>query len=355
MPRGQRIFVVALVFSLLAHWVVAGYSSRWWTSPADEIPFPIETRLDLVASAQVSPVRPAEPVPIRRPALSPVPMQPVQPVSAPGAAPQAVPEMPATPTQSPIEAPVAVAPETSIESPQTPSEVQPVAAASLETPEMPGSSKLAPRAIRNLPQQIALRYSVQSGEEGFVLGQSVYSGWIRDGRYSLTSVTEATGITAMFMSGKITQRSEGSLTAEGLQPDKFWGEKGQLVQPPVRFDWPNRLLLLPAGAVELPAQTQDLLSFAFHLAMRVQDNDAAWELPVTNGKKLRNYQFQVMGWDAIGITYSPHEALRLQGSRSGEGSLDVWLAPARYWLPVRIRTLDHKGKVIVLTLQEASH
>ncbi len=210
-----------------------------------------------------------------------------------------------------------------------------------------------PRAIRNLPQQIALRYSVQSGEDGFVLGQSIYSGWIRDGRYSLTSVTEATGITALFVSGKITQRSEGSLTAEGLQPDKFWGEKGKQVQPPVRFDWLSRLLLLPAGAVELPAQTQDLLSFAFHLAMRVQEHDAAWEMPVTNGKKLRNYQFQVMGWETISIGGGRLEALRLQGSRSGEGSLDVWLAPAQHWLPVRIRTLDQKGKVIVLTLQEA--
>jgi hypothetical protein len=352
MPRGQRIFVVALVFSLLAHWVVAGYSSRWWTSPAHEIPFPIETRLELVASAQVSPAKPAEPVPIRRAVPSPMPMQPVEPIAVPGTAPQAVPDMPVTttqaPTQFPIDTPVALAPETPIDPPQTPSEeVQPVAAASPETPEP------APRAIRNLPQQIALTYSVQSGEEGFVLGQSIYSGWIRDGRYSLTSVTEATGITAIFVSGKITQRSEGSLTAEGLQPDKFWGEKGKQVQPPVRFDWLNRLLMLPAGAVELPAQTQDLLSFAFHLAMRVQENDAAWELPVTNGKKLRNYQFQVMGWETIGISGGRLEALRLQGSRSGEGSLDVWLAPARHWLPVRIRTLDQKGKVIVLTLQDA--
>ncbi len=256
------------------------------------------------------------------------------------------------PTQSrvetPVATPIAATPETPIEPQQTASEiVQPVAAASPEVPEP------SPRAIRNLPQQIALRFSVQSGEEGFVLGQSIYSGWIRDGRYSLTSVSEATGITAMFISGKITQRSEGSLTADGLQPDKFWGEKGKLVQHPVRFDWLNRLLLLPAGAVELPAQTQDLLSFAFHLAMRVQENDAAWELPVTNGKKLRNYQFQVIGWETLGIDNRPLQALRLQGSRSGEGSLDVWLAPARHWLPVRIRTLDQKGKIILLTLQEA--
>jgi hypothetical protein len=47
------------------------------------------------------------------------------------------------------------------------------------------------------------------------------------------------------------------------------------------------------------------------------------------------------------------ETLRLQGSRSGEGSLDVWLAPDRDWLPVRIQMLDQKGKVIVLILQDS--
>ena len=207
--------------------------------------------------------------------------------------------------------------------------------------------------VRNLPERIALSYSVQSGEDGFTLGQSAYSGWIRNGRYSLTSVTEATGITSLFVSGKITQRSEGSLTAEGLQPDKFWGEKGERLQPPVRFDWPQKQLMLPAGAVELPMQTQDLLSFPFHLAMLVQEGASEWVLPVTNGKKLRNYRFQVIGRESLKVAAERMETLRLQGSRSGEGSLDVWLAPARNWLPVRIRTQDQKGKVIVLTLLDS--
>jgi hypothetical protein len=337
MPRGQRIFLVALVFSLLAHLVAAGSSSRWWTAPAREIPFPIETRINLAETAPVKAVEPAVGAPVRLPVAqaSATPIQP--PVAEVAATPvgpvelvRDVPLPAAAPPPQPADEPV----------------VEPVA-----PPPGPVIQPDPPlRAMRNLPERIALRYNVQSGEDGFGIGLSTYSGWLRGGRYSLTSVTEATGITAMFVSGKITQHSEGSIGAEGLQPDKFWGEKGQRMQSPVRFEWTQKRLMLPSGDVDLPDQTQDLLSFPFHLAIRVREDDAAWELPVTNGKKLRNYRFQVIGRETLVIAERRIEALRVQGSRSGEGSLDVWLAPDRQWLPVRIRTQDQKGKVIVLTL-----
>jgi hypothetical protein len=48
------------------------------------------------------------------------------------------------------------------------------------------------------------------------------------------------------------------------------------------------------------------------------------------------------------------ETLHVQGSRAGDGSLDVWLAPTRHWLPMRIRTQDEKGKVIELNLAKLS-
>jgi len=88
--------------------------------------------------------------------------------------------------------------------------------------------------------------------------------------------------------------------------------------------------------------------------MLVHEGDAAWSLPVTNGKKLREYAFRVIGREQLATGDTRFETLHLQGGRNGEGSLDVWLSPARQWLPVRIRTLDQKGKVIVLTLQDAA-
>ncbi len=339
--RGQRIFLAALLLSLLAHLIAAGSSSHWWTPPAPEIPFPIEAHLLEIAPAPTpaSPPAPAhaEPRVEAKPAALPMPSAEVAPEAPPPAA-EAMPPAQETKPATILE-PLAPASEPVSQSDAAPAVSAPIAAS---------------RALRNLPERIALRYSVQSGEDGFTIGQTTYSGRIGDGRYSLVSVTEATGIAALFVSGKIIQTSEGKVTASGLQPEQFWSAKGEKRLPPVRFDWARQRLMLPGGGVELLPQTQDLMSFPFHLAMLVREGDAAWSLPVTNGKKLREYTFQVLGREYLAVTDGRIETLRLQGSRSGEGSLDVWLAPARSWLPVRIRTLDQKGKVIVLTLQEGA-
>jgi hypothetical protein len=340
MRHGQRIFYAALLLSLLTHLIAAGSSGRWWMQPVREISFPIEARLSLVdvpppPAAAIAPppevhhavTRPSEPA---APAAEEAKVAPPQP------APPALLPMP------PVAAP-ALPPTLPPDPPQPNNPPPPVVSAAAPAPAA---------ALRNLPERIALRYSVQSGEAGFIIGRTTYSGQFRDGHYSLVSVTEATGITSLFISGKIIQTSEGRVTASGLQPELFWGAKGEKKQPPVRFDWAQQRLQLPDGGVELPPQTQDLMSFPFHLAMRVQDDAAAWTLPVTNGKKLREYRFQVFGRERLAYGEGEVETLHLQGSRSGEGSLDVWLAPDRNWLPLRIRTQDPQGKVIVLTLQE---
>lgn len=326
----QRIFLVALALSLLAHLIAAGNSSSWWAAPVREIPYSVEARLSLPAAPVAPPASPraarradarASPPPAASPAAqieSAPPDLPPEPLALPPSSPEPL-SPPSAPDPPPATAPVTPAP---------------------------------PRAPRKLPERIALRYGVQSGEDGFSIGQTTYSGQIRDGRYSLVSVTEATGVTALFVNGKIIQTSEGQVTANGLRPTLFWSVKGERRQPPVRFDWDRRQLLLPGGGVELPPQAQDLMSFPFHLAMLVHEDDAGWSLPVTNGKKLREYHFRVVGRERLEFRDGGIEALRLQGSRSGEGSLDVWLAPDRDWLPVRIRMLDQNGKVIALTLQD---
>ncbi len=349
MRHGQRIFLAALLLSLLAHLLAAGSSGRWWTAPAREIPFPIEAHLNLAAAAAIPPVAALEKQRVgRNPRKGEAESvsaeaQRFRSSEAPSATTSA-PSLQSKPEPEPAPPDLPQAPVAILAPPPEP--VQNAAAALPAPPVVAAPSPV----LRNLPERIALRYSVQSGEAGFTIGQTTYNGQFREGRYSLVSVTEATGITALFVGGKIIQTSEGWVTASGLQPALFWGAKGEKKQPPVRFDWPQQRLQLPDGGVELLPQTQDLMSFPFHLAMRVREDDAEWSLPVTNGKKLREYRFQVLGREQLAYGEGSIETLHLQGSRSGEGSLDVWLAPACNWLPLRIRTLDQKGKVIVMTL-----
>lgn len=211
--------------------------------------------------------------------------------------------------------------------------------------------KPPPLLQRDLPARMSLRYAVQAGDGGFTAGQATYTWIAKDGHYSLVSIAEAKGIVSLFVSGRIIQTSEGNITPYGIQPEQYWMTKGDRRQPPVLFDWARKQLVLPSGGLELPDETQDLLSFPFHLAMTLQDNGTETRLPVTNGRKLREYEFHVVGHEPISMGDTRLDTLHLRGERAGEGSLDVWLAPARHWLPARIRTLDQKGKTTVLTLE----
>lgn len=227
--------------------------------------------------------------------------------------------------------------------------VQPVTAAAAATPPEPEAQVWG---LRKLPQSIDLRFRVKSGDAGFTLGYSRYSGHIRDGRYALNNVTEATGAAALFLNDRIVQRSEGRVTAQGLQPESFVNEKGKRKRPPVHFDWSRKRVQLRSGWVDLPEQTQDLASFPFHLAMRAREGDREWLMPVTNGKHLHHYRVRVVGRETLTIGGERLETLRLECSRSDAGRLDVWLALAQPWLPVQIRTQDEEGKVILMTLQK---
>ena len=343
--RAQRIFWVAIALSLLAHLVVVGNAGFGWVTPQAEIPFPIQASLQMASEPKVATpaveqvVEPKpqtkQPAPVQVDAVTPS----VSDLPQPAVEPDLLVE---SELLAPVEAVERVQPE-----PTTKSVVE-VAA---ETTAVDESVVEPMRALRHLPTRIALRYRVESGENGFAIGQTHYSGEFDAGRYSLASVTEATGIAAFFISGKIIQTSEGRVTEFGLQPTSFWSAKGQRSQAPVRFDWAQSRLMLPSGGVELLPQTQDLMSFPFHLAMLMTDSAQEWKLPVTNGRKLREYVFHKLGQVSLTLGERQVETLHLRGERSGEGSLDVWLAPSHNWLPIRIRTLDQKGRVIVLTLQ----
>ena len=216
----------------------------------------------------------------------------------------------------------------------------------------PAPVPAAPVARRELPSRLNLRYTVLAGEDDFKLGQAIYTWQQRDGHYTLVSIASASGLASLFVGGKLVQVSEGLVTPGGLQPEQYWLARNERRQETARFDWSQARLEQNGGSVELPAGSQDLLSFPFHLAMWVDAAATEWDLAVTNGRNLRVYHFRNLGRESINQGGAVVDALHLQGSRAGEGTLDVWLAPSRNWLPLRIRTLDQKGRVLGLNLEE---
>ena len=175
-----------------------------------------------------------------------------------------------------------------------------------------------------------------------------------DGHYSLVSSAVASGLVSLFVSGQMVQSSEGEITSAGLRPDLYGISRNGRKPDTTRFDWGLGKMRHGDEDAELPPGSQDVLGFPFHLAMTVDESIREWHLWVSNGRKLQDYLFHNLGREHLKFGEAEVETLHLQGSRAGEGTLDVWLAPSRHWLPVRIRTQDQKGKVLTLKLEEIS-
>lgn len=351
MDGGRRAFVTALLLSLGVHLFLAGHAARWWRLPAPEVPLAIEAHL--LSAATPSPAPPHRSVPnpvVKTKPPVPAPADPASLRPGPPSADQA---------QEPVSAPQ-VRPE--VESPPPPAKIEAVKETAPAPPTFPQPKveqasapappvKSLPPTQRELPEHLTLKYAVQRGEEGFIAGQATYTWMARGEHYSLVSVIEAKGIVSLFISGKIVQTSEGLITPFGLKPEQFWMARGERRQPPIHFDWAQQRLNLPSGGQALPDESQDLLSFPFHLAMTLRDDGMERRLSVTNSKKLREYGFRLVDHESVTVGEIRLDTLHLRGERAGEGSLDVWLAPSRHWLPARIRTQDQKGNSIVLTLE----
>lgn len=204
--------------------------------------------------------------------------------------------------------------------------------------------------LRSLPAQARLVYDVRAGKDGFRLGQAVYTLRASGGRYRLESVAEAQGMATLFMGGRIVQTSEGRIGSQGLVPELFIHTKKEKPKGSARFDWGNGRIIMSRGTEPLAKGAQDVLSFPFQLALTVADNTEAWPMSVTNGRYLKHYQFQVLGRERLQVGQAAVDVLHVRGSRSGDDTLDVWLAPDRNWLPLRIRMDDDKGVPMELKL-----
>src|SRR5262249_7474272 len=106
----------------------------------------------------------------------------------------------------------------------------------LATPAAPVPALEAPRfPIDAFPTGISITYSLDSS---FAKGRAVYE-WQRDGdSYRITGEAEAIGFFALFLEGRILQESRGTVTPEGLRPERFVENRPGAAPEGLEFDWP---------------------------------------------------------------------------------------------------------------------
>jgi len=334
--RRVRPWWLALAASLLLHGSLIG-GLEWrlpqWHPPAEPPPFDAQ----LVAAPP-----PVVPPPA---AVPPLPAPPAIPPRTPRVAPAELPA--AAETEAETEA-AAIAAADSSAAPAVRLDEAPAAApAPVEAPPaaaVPALNPLPPR----LDLHFRVHYGVASGEQTLL--------WVNEGeRYTLTSVAAASGLAGVFYRGRFVQTSRGRITPHGLQPEEFWDQRGGK-RSRASFDAANgSLTLIPAkGAPRhfaYQGEVQDALSLFFQLALTAPPPDGRLTYTVFNGKKLRDYSYEVRGEEILQTALGELRTLHLARVAGDDGRFEAWLAIDRLYLPVRVLRSDDKGGTVELSVK----
>lgn len=329
MPRrAKRIFIIALLISLLMH--AALLTGVRFALPVNDAPDAtiIEARLSPLPVPSPKPVKTkAAPKPIHRPKAHSHHAAPPPPVVS------------ASGSETP-----AIAPEQDQTAADKPADTAPAmdTPAAVDTP-----------ALNTLPGKIEIQYKVVKGADGFAIGKASYI-WVAEaGRYTLTSITEGTGIFSLFLPGKLVQISRGKITPFGLAPDDFWIQRGRATPDKTtaaHFDYARKTVTITknnqAFSVPLQDNAQDVLSVIFQLVIRSPFPDAML-LHVTTGKSLKPYHAVVVGEEIMNTALGQLNVLHLsRPAEEDEDAMDVWLAEDYNFVPVKIRVNHSKYGVI---------
>lgn len=289
---------------------------------ADEAPAPLSATL--VPPPPVLAAAPAKP--LAKPAALPKARPPAGRKAAPQPAEAAAPRTaPALAAQAPGEA--------------LGEAVAPAVAAPAPGPGFQGQGEFPPHG--------EIRFAVYRGDRDLLVGQAVHRWDISADRYRLASVTETTGLAALFKPMRIETESSGRFDRQGFHPEHYQVVKNGRVDERADFDdVAGQVRMTDRETQPLRPGSQDLLSLHYQLAYQ-PGLDAGAAFAVATGKRYDQFQFDALGETWLETPAGRFRTLHLQ--HLGRNRTEIWLALDHLLLPVQIRHTDRKGDVFRLT------
>ena len=382
MPRRALVFITALVLAL--HWLVLSGVPLAWDSPAQPSRQVFSTRSIAPAppppaaapsgvtavpvAAPQPPARKNAPAPKRRPPASAAPAALDRPEPAPtvaavaeadapadtGAATTVASATPETPADdaAPAPAPAASAPAAPAE-PAT-EDAQTGTGVDIRPPGGTGRSAGAPPPPVRMPAPTRLAFDVSGQAKKFAYSARAELLWQHDGnRY------EARQEISAFLVGARTQRSVGTITEQGLLPEKF-SDKSRSEQA-AHFDYAKGRVTFSANTPDAAAGpgVQDRLSLFIQLgAMLAADPGrivpgTQITLTTVSARSADRWTFTVEGPETLDLPAGPTPALKLLRlpRKDYDQKAELWVAPGLGYLPVRIKLTQANGDFADLLLR----
>ena len=220
---------------------------------------------------------------------------------------------------------------------------------------LPASHDLPALRVR-MPEPVQLRYSVtkdgdsarrasltwQLAKEG---GASQATHYELD--YELHSEAISFGISS------IKQTSRGRLAVAGLMPTRFGEKRRGKSEQATHFDHAKNTVTFSNNRPEarLAMGAQDKASVLIQLASLLAGQPERFqagqviELPVATVDELDIWAFEVQASESLALPIGQTQAIKLlrRPRRAFDQTVELWLAPALAYLPVRIRWTDSSG------------
>lgn len=211
----------------------------------------------------------------------------------------------------------------------------------------------AAERIRNLPAQVEIVYELK----GMLSGRQIHT-WQRTGdRYNLEAVAQATGLASLFIGGKLIQKSSGRIGSLGLMPDRYEILRPSGKNETLEFHYDDNLIEASRSDAKRGTRTQQLpmlpgtqdpLSSIYQLAMAARDDKDGF-IVAASTKRVKGYPYRTLNTETLRTVLSEMKTLHVtRVGESEKGSVHLWLAPERHFLPVKVSYVDEDGTEWVL-------
>jgi hypothetical protein len=189
------------------------------------------------------------------------------------------------------------------------------------------------------------------------LGQISESYTRNNDHYTLISTTRAVGLLAIFQRGKISIKSTGMVSDQGLKPLHFSDMRNseEAKNHRAEFDWNAMKLTLTEQSkntvVALLDGTQDRLSAMYQFMFLSWGQSDTLGFNMTNGSKLDSYNYRVTPNQHVTVPLGTFKALYLTSTpETDAGKTEIWLATEHHYFPYKMIITDRDGDKLTQVL-----
>jgi hypothetical protein len=201
------------------------------------------------------------------------------------------------------------------------------------------------------PKKIELAYTAFLGEQKFEVGPVNLQFTHDNGRYKLRVTGRGRGLAALLYPGTFTGESEGTITKDGLRPDKFVEERGNPdKRREVLFDHIKKQVKMPdKEAIAFEGSPHDPLTWIVQFYFAAPNSQRNL-FTVASSRRLDVYNLDLQGEETLETPVGAMKTQLWKGSRKpdaegkGGGSAQFWLSPEWHYVPFKIKVVNAQGR-----------